>query len=44
VIRAETLFDVGRELDTRRYRLRDRVMFLLSLKSGLRAKEVAGVT
>src|SRR6202158_4613043 len=32
------------ELDTRRYPLRDRVMFLLSLKSGLRAKEVASVT
>ncbi len=32
------------ELDTRRYPLRDRTMFLLSLKSGLRAKEVAGVT
>jgi integrase/recombinase XerD len=32
------------ELDTRRYPLRDRVMFMLSLKAGLRAKEVASVT
>jgi integrase/recombinase XerC len=32
------------ELDTRRYPLRDRVMFLLSLKAGMRAKEVASVT
>jgi integrase/recombinase XerC len=32
------------ELDTRRYPLRDRVMFLLSIKAGMRAKEVASVT
>ena len=32
------------ELDTRRYPLRDRVMFLLSIKSGMRAKEVSSVT
>ena len=32
------------ELENRRYPLRDRVMFLLSVKSGLRAKEVASVT
>jgi integrase/recombinase XerC len=32
------------ELDTRRYPLRDRTMFLLSIKAGLRAKEVASVT
>ena len=29
------------ELATRRYPLRDRVMFLLSLKAGMRAEEVA---
>jgi integrase/recombinase XerD len=32
------------ELDTRRYPVRDRVMFLLSLRAGLPAKEVASVT
>jgi integrase/recombinase XerC len=32
------------ELDSRRYPLRDRVMFLLSLKAGMRAKEIASVT
>jgi integrase/recombinase XerD len=32
------------ELDTRRYPARDRTMFLLSLKAGLRAKEIAFVT
>src|SRR5215510_11430503 len=32
------------ELGTRRYPARDRVMFLLSLRAGLRAKEVASVT
>jgi len=31
------------ELETRRYPLRDRVMFLLSIKAGQRAKEVASV-
>src|ERR1700751_5928212 len=32
------------ELDTRRYPLRDRVMFLFSIKAGLRAKEIASIT
>src|SRR5467141_3770224 len=32
------------ELDTRRYPRRDRVMFLLSIKAGMRAKEIASVT
>jgi integrase/recombinase XerC len=32
------------EIATRRYPLRDRVMFLLSMKAGMRAKEVAGIT
>jgi integrase/recombinase XerD len=32
------------ELETRRYPRRDRVMFLLSIKAGLRAKEIASVT
>lgn len=32
------------ELETRRYPRRDRVMFLFSIKAGMRAKEIAGVT
>lgn len=32
------------ELDTRRYPFRDRVMFMFSLKAGMRAKEIACVT
>jgi integrase len=32
------------ELDTRRYPIRDRLMFLLSIKAGMRAKEIAAVT
>src|SRR5687768_9180535 len=33
-----------RDLATPRYRERDRVMFLLSLKAGLRAKEISALT
>lgn len=32
------------ELDTRRYPLRDRLMFLFSIKAGMRAKEIASIT
>src|SRR5690348_6827944 len=32
------------ELDTRRYPLRDRAMFLLSIKAGLRAREIGSIT
>jgi integrase/recombinase XerD len=32
------------ELDTRRYPLRDRTIFMFSLKAGLRAKEIASIT
>src|ERR1700737_1077136 len=32
------------ELDARRYPLRARVMFLLSLKAGMRAVEIASIT
>jgi integrase len=32
------------ELATRRYPLRDRVMFLLSMKAGMRAVEIASIT
>jgi integrase/recombinase XerC len=32
------------ELDTRRYPLRDRTIFMLALKAGMRAKEIASVT
>jgi integrase/recombinase XerC len=32
------------ELDARRYPLRDRVMFLLSIKAGMRAVEIASIT
>ena len=31
------------ELATRRYPLRDRVMFLLSMKAGMRAVEIASI-
>src|SRR3954469_8847332 len=32
------------ELDSRRYPLRNRVLFMFSLKAGMRAKEIASVT
>src|SRR5882762_10263428 len=32
------------EIDTRRYQLSARVMFVLSIKAGMRAKEIASVT
>lgn len=32
------------ELDSRRYPLRDRVMFLMSMKAGMRAVEIASIT
>jgi integrase/recombinase XerC len=32
------------ELDSRRYPARDRAMFLLSIKAGMRAKEIASIT
>ena len=32
------------ELDSRRYPLRDRVVFLLSIKAGMRAVEIASIT
>src|SRR5260370_2684765 len=32
------------EIGSRRYPLRDRLMFLLSIKAGMRAKEIASVT
>ena len=32
------------ELDARRYPLRDRVMFLLTIKAGMRAVEIASIT
>src|ERR1051325_6266653 len=32
------------ELETHRYPIRDRVMFLLSIKAGLRAIEIASIT
>ena len=32
------------ELSTRRYPLRDRVMFLLSMKAGMRAVEIGSIT
>src|SRR5262252_10666782 len=32
------------ELDTRRYPLRDRTIFMFSLKAGMRAKEIASLT
>src|SRR5215831_15535969 len=32
------------ELDTRRYPLRDRAIFMFSLKAGMRAKEIASIT
>jgi integrase/recombinase XerC len=44
IISAKQVRAVLAEIATRRYPLRDRVMFLLSLKAGMRAVEIASIT
>src|SRR5262249_62050590 len=44
IISAKQVRAVLAELDTRRYPLRDRTIFMFSLKAGMRAKEIASVT
>ena len=44
ILNAKQEAAVLRHLETSRYPLRDQLMFLLSVKAGLRAKEIASLT